>query len=44
MLWQLALNKKKFSKYDFPKLHPGGNLGKELKTVEDLMVKNNSFY
>ncbi len=36
-----ALNKKKFSKYDFSKLHPGGNLGKELKTVEDLMVIKN---
>ena len=36
-----ALNKKKFSKYDFSKLHPGGNLGKELKTVEDLMVTKN---
>ena len=33
-----ALNKKKFSKYDFSKLHPGGNLGNQLKTVEDLMV------
>ncbi len=36
-----ALNKKKFSKYDFSKLHPGGNLGKQLKTVEDLMVTKN---
>ncbi len=36
-----ALNKKKFSKYDFSKFHPGGNLGKELKTVEDLMVTKN---
>ena len=33
-----SLNKKKFSKYDFSKFHPGGNLGKQLKTVEDLMV------
>ena len=36
-----ALNKKKFSKYDFSKLHPAGNLGKQLKTVEDLMVTKN---
>tara|TARA_A100001011_G_C14193049_1_gene792222 strand:- start:189 stop:1160 length:972 start_codon:yes stop_codon:yes gene_type:complete len=33
-----CLNKKKFSKYDFSKLHPSGNLGSQLKTVEDLMV------
>jgi arabinose-5-phosphate isomerase len=36
-----ALNKKRFSKYDFSKLHPGGNLGKQLKTVEDIMVTKN---
>ena len=36
-----SLNKKKFSKFDFSKLHPGGNLGKQLKTVEDLMVTKN---
>lgn len=36
-----ALNKKRFNKYDFSKLHPGGNLGKQLKTVEDLMVTKN---
>tara|TARA_B100000035_G_C20948340_1_gene530786 strand:- start:94 stop:1074 length:981 start_codon:yes stop_codon:yes gene_type:complete len=36
-----ALDKKRFSKYDFSKLHPGGNLGKQLKTVEDLMVTKN---
>ena len=33
-----SLNKKKFSKYDFSRLHPSGNLGAQLKTVEDLMV------
>tara|TARA_B100000579_G_C22745104_1_gene811083 strand:- start:236 stop:1207 length:972 start_codon:yes stop_codon:yes gene_type:complete len=33
-----CLNKKKFSKYDFSKLHPSGNLGAQLKTVEDLMI------
>ena len=36
-----TLNKKRFSKYDFSKLHPGGNLGKQLKTVEDLMAVKN---
>ena len=36
-----ALKKKRFSQYDFSKLHPGGNLGKQLKTVEDLMVTKN---
>ena len=36
-----ALNKKQFNKYDFSKLHPGGNLGKQLKTVEDLMATKN---
>ena len=33
-----SLKKKQFSKYDFSKLHPGGNLGKQLKTVEDVMA------
>ena len=36
-----ALNKKRFNRHDFSKLHPGGNLGKQLKTVEDLMVTKN---
>ena len=36
-----ALNKKQLNKYDFSKLHPGGNLGKQLKTVEELMVTKN---
>ena len=36
-----ALNKNKFNKYDFSKLHPAGDLGKQLKTVEDLMVTKN---
>jgi KpsF/GutQ family protein len=35
-----TINKKRFNKYDFSKLHPAGNLGKQLKTVEDLMVIN----
>ncbi len=33
-----TLKKKQFSKYDFSRLHPGGNLGKQLKTVGDIMV------
>jgi len=33
-----CLNEKKFSKYDFSRLHPSGNLGAKLKTVEDLML------
>ena len=36
-----SLNKKKFSKYDFSRLHPSGNLGTQLKTVEDLMFTGN---
>jgi len=36
-----SLNKKKFSKYDFSQLHPSGNLGSQLKTVEDLMITGN---
>ena len=33
-----ALKKKEFSKYDFSRLHPGGSLGKQLKTVGDIMA------
>ena len=33
-----SLKKKKFSKYDFSRIHPSGNLGYQLKTVEDLMI------
>jgi len=29
---------KKFGKIDFKKLHPGGSLGAQLKTVEDIML------
>ena len=36
-----SLNKKKFSRYDFSRLHPSGNLGAQLKTVEDLMITGN---
>ena len=31
---------KNFNKLDFKKFHPSGNLGKKLRTVEDLMLKN----
>ena len=33
-----ALNKKKISKKDFKKFHPSGNLGSQLRTVEELMI------
>ena len=33
-----CLNRKKFTKYDFSRIHPSGNLGYQLKTVEDLMI------
>ena len=33
-----AMKLKKFDKMDFKKLHPGGNLGAQLKTVEDIML------
>ena len=29
---------KKFGKHDFKKLHPAGNLGAQLRTVEDIML------
>ena len=32
------MKQKKFGKLDFKKFHPSGNLGKKLKTVEDLMI------
>ena len=36
-----TLNKNKFNKFDFSRLHPGGNLGAQLKTVGDLMLTKN---
>ncbi len=36
-----AMEYKKFGKLDFKKFHPSGNLGKKLKTVEDLMIVKN---
>jgi arabinose-5-phosphate isomerase len=35
------MQQKKFSTLDFKKFHPSGNLGKKLKTVEDLMLTKN---
>ena len=32
-----AMKYKKFGKLDFKKIHPAGNLGAQLKTVEDIM-------
>ena len=34
-----ALNKKGFNKKNFKTLHPKGSLGKQLKTVEELMIR-----
>ena len=36
-----AMNYRKFGKLDFKKIHPAGNLGAQLKTVEDIMVTGN---
>ena len=36
-----AMKKKKFNKSDFKKFHPAGNLGAQLRTVEDIMVTGN---
>ena len=33
-----TMNYKKFGKLDFKKLHPSGNLGIQLRTVEDIML------
>ena len=35
------MKEKKFLKSDFKKFHPSGNLGKKLKTVEDIMLTKN---
>jgi arabinose-5-phosphate isomerase len=32
---------KKFGKLDFKKIHPAGNLGAQLKTIEDIMLTGN---
>ena len=36
-----AMNEKRISKKEFKKFHPSGNLGFQLKTVEDLMLTKN---
>ena len=37
-----TMKQRKFSKKDFKKIHPAGSLGAQLKTVEDIMLKDNS--
>ena len=36
-----AMKIKNFNKLDFKKIHPAGNLGTQLKTVEEIMLKKN---
>ena len=36
-----AMQYKKFGKLDFKKIHPAGNLGAQLKTVQDIMLTGN---
>ncbi len=36
-----AMQYKKFGRFDFKKIHPAGNLGAQLKTVEDIMLQGN---
>ena len=36
-----AMHYKKFGKADFKKIHPAGNLGAQLKTVQDIMLTGN---
>ena len=35
-----TMKQKKFNKKDFKKIHPAGSLGAQLKTVEDIMLKD----
>ena len=37
-----TMKQRKFNKKDFKKIHPAGSLGAQLKTVEDIMLKDNS--
>ena len=37
-----TMKQRKFNKKDFKKIHPAGNLGAQLKTVEDIMLKDNA--
>ena len=36
-----CMRQKNFTKFDFKKIHPGGNLSVRLKTVSDLMITGN---
>ncbi len=36
-----SMQHRKFGRLDFKKLHPAGSLGKQLKTVEDIMITGN---
>ena len=37
-----TMKQRKFNKKDFKKIHPAGSLGAQLKTVEDIMLKNDA--
>ncbi len=37
-----TMRQRKFNKKDFKKIHPAGSLGVQLKTVEDIMLKDNA--
>ena len=37
-----TMKQRKFNKKDFKQIHPAGNLGVQLKTVEDIMLKDNA--
>ena len=37
-----TMKQRKFNKKDFKKIHPAGTLGAQLKTVEDIMLKDNA--
>ena len=37
-----TMKQRKFNKNDFKKIHPAGSLGAQLKTVEDIMLKDNA--
>jgi arabinose-5-phosphate isomerase len=37
-----TMKQRKFNKKDFKKIHPAGSLGAKLKTVEDIMLKDNA--
>ena len=37
-----TMRQRRFNRKDFKKIHPAGSLGAQLKTVEDIMLKNNA--